>query len=445
MCKDDDWIVSVEHEIKMHRLCGNHPNILPLLASAVVNAGRGVREYYLLLPLCSGGSIQDAIDAASPGTSAFTVKDCLEIFAELAGGVQAMHDIGFCHRDVKPSNIMFLPNGRPQLMDLGSCALVNMDIQNMKEAAMLADTAAEKSTPTYRAPELFDCAHLIPHCVGPETDVWSLGCVLYAMAFGRSPFEFGPHGSFERLAVMNASVHFAGHTPGGLEHQLWATGTGGNQAAPAAQQTNQMVVETPGFVQLVRAMLDPNPHTRIHLKDAVHRALWKVGVTGEDDFNVDGGGGGSEGEDGGVSSKEASARSGRDSWSAVVLGEVVGPEGAGGKACGAHEEEAVDMTDFVVHWDTAVVDTAPKKLKKKKKKKKKKKRSYKKKNNTEVVVESDGENSGEASGGREEGGKEENLEDSLISNEQQLSIDEDEDEFGDFAASPNPKQEAGGE
>ena len=107
MCKDDDWVVSAEHEIKMHRLCGAHQNVLPLLASAVVNVGRGVREYYLLLPLCTAGSIQDAIDASSPGVSAFALGDCMEIFSEVAAGAQAIHDWGFRTATLSPQHHVF--------------------------------------------------------------------------------------------------------------------------------------------------------------------------------------------------------------------------------------------------------------------------------------------------------------------------------------------------
>ena len=129
------------HEIKMHRRgcikCSLSWHLL-------LSMGRGVREYYQLLPLCTAGSIQDAIDASSPGVSAFALGDCMEIFSEVAAGAQAIHDLGFSHRDIKPANIMFLPNGRPQLMDLGSCSLVNEHIESMKDAAMLADTASVK-------------------------------------------------------------------------------------------------------------------------------------------------------------------------------------------------------------------------------------------------------------------------------------------------------------
>ena len=274
---------------------------------------------------------------------------------------------------------------------------------------MLADAAAEKSTPTYRAPELFDCTHLIPHCIGPETDLWSLGCLLYAMAFGRSPFEFGPRGSFERLAVMNASVHFARHTPGGLENQLWADHIGADptqDVALAAEEVNRKIVQTPGFVRLVTRMLDPNPLTRLRLKEAVHMASWKVGKREEE-------------EEVGASVAEEGEQNEPEHVDAEEEIEVRG--------------EAIDMTDFAVDWETAVVETTPTKSKKKKKRKKKKK-----KKNVDGPVGSDHVNGSEVDDGKGESEGKETLEDSLTISEQELSMDE-EDEFGDFATSPSPK------
>ena len=430
VCKDDTWVIATEHEIKMHRLCGTHPNILSLLATACVNEGHGVRVYYMLLPLCCG-SIQDAIDKAPNGTSAFTMKDCLEIFAELAGAVQAMHDTGFTHRDIKPANIMFLPSGRPQLMDLGSCALVREHVRSMKEAAMLADTAAEKSTPTYRAPELFDCTHLIPHCVGPETDVWSLGCLLYAMAFGRSPFEFGPHGSFERLAVMNSTLHFEGHaTPVGLENVTWSnkmSAWNNTKEDPTCELSDLTVVETPGFVNLLRVMLDPNPYTRIRLKDAVYVASWKVGKPEEENFMLGNAGSWSDitlKRDGtlcdsgsGTASKQEYLQPHEKSRNSVW---------EDGKD--VEEENEQLGTAFEVDWNSAKA-TAKNTIKKKKKKKKTKKKKQNTRTSKGLTIQDDSDVVGHEI-------SEERRKESF--EEDPVSMDES-DEFGDFTTSPPPK------
>ena len=67
---------------------------------------------------------------------------------------------------------------------------MNEHIESMKDAAMLADTASVKSTPTYRALELFDCTHLIPLC---RTTTRHMVIGLRALCNDvKAAFEFGP-------------------------------------------------------------------------------------------------------------------------------------------------------------------------------------------------------------------------------------------------------------
>ena len=60
-------------------------------------------------------------------------------------------------------------------------------ISSRSEALLLQDEAAQFCTVSYRAPELFDVASQA--VIDARTDVWSLGCLLYCIAFGYSPFE----------------------------------------------------------------------------------------------------------------------------------------------------------------------------------------------------------------------------------------------------------------
>ena len=95
----------------------------------------------------------------------------------------------YAHRDIKPSNIM-LDDSSPAhaiLMDLGSLAPSPIVITSRSLALQVQDTAAEHSTLPYRAPELFDVK--TGSSIDTKVDVWSLGCTIFAVLIGKSPFE----------------------------------------------------------------------------------------------------------------------------------------------------------------------------------------------------------------------------------------------------------------
>jgi serine/threonine kinase 16 len=75
----------------------------------------------------------------------------------------------------------------PVLMDFGSMVRARKFIATRQEALELQDTAAEQSTMPYRAPELFDVE--TGSTITEKVDIWSLGCTLFALLYGHSPFE----------------------------------------------------------------------------------------------------------------------------------------------------------------------------------------------------------------------------------------------------------------
>lgn len=105
-------------------------------------------------------------------------------------------------RDLKPTNILLGDEGQPVLMDLGSMNQACIQVEGSRQALALQDWAAQRCTISYRAPELFSVQS---HCVIDErTDVWSLGCVLYAMMFGEGPYDMVfQKGDSVALAVQN--------------------------------------------------------------------------------------------------------------------------------------------------------------------------------------------------------------------------------------------------
>ncbi|ORX74348.1 kinase-like protein [Linderina pennispora] len=93
----------------------------------------------------------------------------------------------YAHRDIKLANVMLADDMTPILMDFGSLAPARFRAETRTDALRIQDDAAENCSLPYRAPELFDVQR------GAEfderTDVWSLGCLLFALAFNRTPFE----------------------------------------------------------------------------------------------------------------------------------------------------------------------------------------------------------------------------------------------------------------
>src|SRR5579862_5576808 len=75
----------------------------------------------------------------------------------------------------------------PVLMDFGSLTRARQPITSRSAAILAQDTAAEQSTMPYRAPELFDVK--TGSTLTEKVDVWSLGCTLFALLYGYSPFE----------------------------------------------------------------------------------------------------------------------------------------------------------------------------------------------------------------------------------------------------------------
>lgn len=111
---------------------------------------------------------------------------------------------------MKPHNVLIspaepgLPWGRAVLTDLGSVSPCHMDVRTRQEGLMLEEDAALKSSAAYRAPELTSVRP--PVVIDDKVDLWALGCTLFSLAFGRSPFE-GPDG-VQRLGILNGRFSY---------------------------------------------------------------------------------------------------------------------------------------------------------------------------------------------------------------------------------------------
>ncbi|KAG1364332.1 putative serine/threonine-protein kinase [Cocos nucifera] len=154
LIQSEEQLELVREEIRVSSLF-NHPNLLPLLDHAII-AVKGVRqgspshEAYLLFPVHLDGTLLDVAKVMQAKKEFFPTITVLQIFRQ--------------------------------------------------------EWAAEHCSAPFRAPDLWDCPS---HAnIDERTDIWSLGCTLYAIMYGSSPFEYvlGESGGSLQLAVMNAQI-----------------------------------------------------------------------------------------------------------------------------------------------------------------------------------------------------------------------------------------------
>ncbi|MCA9138235.1 MAG: serine/threonine protein kinase [Planctomycetales bacterium] len=105
-------------------------------------------------------------------------REAARIIADVARAVHFAHCQGFVHRDLKPSNILLRPDGKPLITDFGLAKESGVDA-DLTRSGMLV------GTPAYMSPEQAGGRREL---LGPATDIYSLGCMLYFTLTGRPPF-----------------------------------------------------------------------------------------------------------------------------------------------------------------------------------------------------------------------------------------------------------------
>ncbi len=107
-----------------------------------------------------------------------TVSGVIDLFRQIANGVDAAHRHGIVHRDIKPSNILVtMPQRVPKIMDFGIAQV------EMEDAYKTTEGAGMMGTPAFMAPE-----QITGGDITPATDVYALGMVLYKLLGGKAPW-----------------------------------------------------------------------------------------------------------------------------------------------------------------------------------------------------------------------------------------------------------------
>jgi serine/threonine-protein kinase len=140
----------------------------------------------MVMPALFGGTLSTRLNAAA---QPLPFEDITSYIRQVAEALDYIHAQGVVHRDVKPSNILLDDSGWVYLSDFGIAHLLipSQEAQTSSsgyQAPTLTTTGQLVGTPHYMAPEQITGAP-----VGPETDVYALGVVLYQLVTGRVPYD----------------------------------------------------------------------------------------------------------------------------------------------------------------------------------------------------------------------------------------------------------------
>ena len=165
----------------------SHPNIVEIFDIGEFEDEKGTRKPYFVMPLLRGDTLGQLIRSSS---QRLTLERSIEIILQTCRGLQAAHERGLVHRDLKPNNIFVLPDDSVKIIDFG--------VAHMADLA--ATMTVKGGTLLYMAPEQIEMKP-----ASPSSDIFSLGVVSYEILTGRRPFAFPTEPE-----VIEAILH---HTP----------------------------------------------------------------------------------------------------------------------------------------------------------------------------------------------------------------------------------------
>ncbi len=161
----------------------SHPNICP-----VYEVGETDGRPYLTMELVEG----QGLDGLLKREGALPADRAVAIVRALALALAKAHAKGIVHRDLKPSNVLMCPDRGPVLTDFGLAKFLE------GQSVALTRTGGLLGTPAYMSPEQVNAEP-----IGPASDVFSLGVILYELLTGRRPFDGG---TFTALMMQIATV-----------------------------------------------------------------------------------------------------------------------------------------------------------------------------------------------------------------------------------------------
>ncbi len=177
-------VASLEREARVVAAL-NHPHIAAIHG---VEESDGIRG--LVLELVEGQTLAEKLaEAGRSSTPGLRLKEALNIARQIADALEAAHEKGITHRDLKPGNVKVTPDGVVKLLDFGIAKVVTGDGPGLDFTQAQTVTAATHAgviagTVGYMSPE-----QARGKSVDKRTDIWAFGCVLFEMLSGKMAFD----------------------------------------------------------------------------------------------------------------------------------------------------------------------------------------------------------------------------------------------------------------
>jgi len=172
---------AIRQEAELWEQASGHPNVLPIIDADVFDG-----QVVIVSEYADGGSLADRIKREGK----LSLQKAVEITIGILNGLEFLHSRKIIHRDIKPQNIL-LQGDTPRLADFGISRAMNTTI--------VSSTII--GTDAYMSPESFDGKRNV------QTDIWSVGVVLYALLADKLPFP-QEHPSERMFAILTKEFEF---------------------------------------------------------------------------------------------------------------------------------------------------------------------------------------------------------------------------------------------
>jgi hypothetical protein len=203
---DRDALARFEREVRAVAAL-SHPNIL-----AIHDVGTDQGIVYAVMALVDGDTLRERL-AAGP----LPWRQAVRVATQIADGLAAAHAKGIIHRDLKPANVVVDASGHATILDFGVARIVSG--ASPKAPAGLTEPGMVMGTLGYMSPE-----QIRGQPVGPASDLFALGCLMYEMVSGHPPFGGGASSESVEAVLRDDPAPLAGSArglPPVLEAVIW--------------------------------------------------------------------------------------------------------------------------------------------------------------------------------------------------------------------------------